>query len=139
MRAQRERGYAMVVALLVITLLLAGGALLAQELVTRAALLRSETNELHLQNVLDSAVSQMMAKYRDEPDFAGDDQLAIDGGKAKMRAQRRGVDQRRADITANYKGLKRRAVVYFEVKSGHPVRLIDYRFLPLDAPAYGGS
>lgn len=124
-----QRGYAMVVALLIVALLIAGGALLAQELMTRSRLLRAETNELHLQNVLDSAVSHMMAKYRNDVDFEGEDQLKIDGGRAKMKAERVSSTLRRVEITAHYRGLQRRAVVGIHAEISQPIRLVDYQFV----------
>lgn len=132
-----ERGYAMVVALLIVALLIGGGALMAQELMTRARLLRGETNELHLQNVLDSAVSHMMAEYRYNPNFEGSDQLKVDGGRARIKAQRVGPDLRRLEITAAYRGLERRAVVGLYVDPAHPIRLVDYEFVVGDA-AFAG-
>lgn len=127
-RRQGERGYAMVVALLVVALLVAGGALMGQELMVRSKLLSAETNELHLQNVLDSAVSHMMAKYRYEPGFAGEERLKIDGGEAKMRARQLSPALREVEIAAHYQGMQRRAVINLLVESDQPIRLTDYRF-----------
>jgi len=127
-RNPRRRGYAMIVALLIITLLVAGGALMVQELMVRSKLLRAEANELHLQNVLDSAVSHMMAKYRYDLLFAGEDHLSIDGGVAKIRAEVAGTELRKLTIDAQYHGLRRQAVVALFVKSDQPIRLIDYQY-----------
>jgi hypothetical protein len=121
-----RRGYAMVVALLVITLLIAGGALLAQELLMRSMLLGEETGELHLQNILDSAVSHTMAKYRNQPDFEGADTLEIDGGEARIFAEVVSVYHRRVSIEALYRGEKRKAVVQLYVATGEPIRLTDW-------------
>lgn len=137
-RRAGERGYAMVVALLIIALLIAGGALMAQELMKGSRLLRGETSELHLQNVLDSAVSHMMAEYRYNPDFEGSDQVKVDGGEARIRAQRVGPDLRRLEITAAYRGLERRAVVGLYVNPAHPIRLVDYEFVVGGEAAFAG-
>lgn len=124
--ARLERGYALIVTLLLITLLLAGGALMAQELVTRANLLRSETNDLHLQGVVDSAVARMMAKYKESSLFAGVFELEIGGGKAVMEAELVSSTQRRVAIDASYHGLHRRIVIWLYVNPSQPIRLLDW-------------
>ncbi len=124
---KKERGYAMIVALLVITLLVAGGALMVQELITRANLLRAETNELHLQGVLDSAVAKMMAKYNEDIFFAGATSLAIGGGDAEMEAEVVSITQRKVTIEAKYHGLRRRIEIALYVETGHPIRLLDWK------------
>lgn len=126
-KRQGRRGYAMIVALFVITLLVAGGALMVQELVTRANLLRAETNELHLQSVLDSAVSKMMAKYKEDPFYTGQTSLEIDGGEAAMEAEVAGATLRRVAIAARYHGLKRRIEIALYVEVGQPIRLLDWK------------
>lgn len=117
----------MIVALLVITMLLVGGALLSQDLVIRARLLREETRELHLQSVLDSAVAQMLAKYRADVYFEGREELAIDGGKAIMDATNVGGTTRRVEIEAEYQGLKRYIEIDIYASPGEAVRLTDHR------------
>lgn len=128
------RGYALLVALLVILMLFVGGALLTQELVVRARLLREETRELHLQSVLDSAVARMMARYRTEIYFEGREELSIDGGKAVMDATNIGGAVRQVEIAANYFGLRRNIVIRLHVWPGDPIRLTDYRPAPLTEP-----
>lgn len=126
--AQRRarRGYAMVVALLVITLLVGGGALLMQELVLRQNLLRQENNQLHVQNVLDSAVSYTMAKYRRDLDFEGSDTLEIDGGEARIFAEMVSLHHRRVSIDARYHSEKRKVVIQLYVATSEPIRLTDW-------------
>ena len=126
-RRDPQKGYALVVALLVITLLFAGGALLSQDLVVRARLLREETRELHLQSVLDSAVAKMMAKYRTDVYFEGQEEVSIDGGKALMDATIVGGPVRRVEIAAEYHGLKRNIVIELYANIGEAIRLTDHR------------
>ena len=126
-RPKNQNGYALVVALLVITLLFAGGALLSQNLVVSARLLREETRELHLQSVLDSAVAKIMAKYRSDVYFEGREEVSIDGGKAVMDATLVGGTVRRVEIAAEYHGLKRNIVIHLYANVGDPIRLTDHR------------
>lgn len=127
MAARERRGYALIVALVLIALLILGGALMVQELVTRANLLRAETNELHLQSVLDSSVSRIMATYKEDPGHEGQSTLAIDGGEATLDAEILSPDRRRVEIAADYHGLRRRIEIELLVEIGHPVRLVDWR------------
>ena len=134
-RRQNRRAYALIVVLVVIVLLIAGGALLMQELVVRANLLRQETNELHLQSLLDSAVAEMMAKYREDPDFAGTAELEIGEAKASMAAEIAGITLRKVQIEANYHGLRRRVEVSILAASDQPIRLVDWQpLLASEAP-----
>lgn len=138
-RRDPQKGYALVVALLVITLLFAGGALLSQDLVVSARLLREETRELHLQSVLDSAVAKIMAKYRADVYFEGREEVSIDGGKAVMDATIVGGPVRRVEIAAEYHGLRRNIVIQLYANVGDPIRLTDHRPAALAAGRLQGS
>lgn len=132
-RRPEPKAYALLVALVVVALLLIGGALLTQELVNGSNLLRAETNELHLQAALDSGVAYMMATYQINPYFSGTVDLKVGKSQAFVEAELAGGSLRKLKVEGTYAGMHRRVEVTLSVIPGNPVQMIDWK--PVMGPA----
>lgn len=106
-RARRERGYALLTALVILLLVSIALALLAAALQVRMRLVRQEARILHLGALSDAALAEALYSLTYDRDFAGKDEHDFGGGKIASEVERIAAEQYRVRAMAIYAGEER--------------------------------
>ncbi len=95
---KREQGYVLVTALVVIALMMAGGALLAGSLQYRMWLLRQEVQSIHLTALTDAGVALALDRLSQSHFWNGIDQVAMGEGAFDVEVEM-GDEAMRREVT----------------------------------------
>jgi type II secretory pathway component PulK len=125
MTKRRERGYALLVALVVIFLLFIALSLLASALQIRMRLVRQEAQSLKLIALSDAVVAETLASLTYDPDFTGVAEQSFGGGRIASTVRSLGTNRYEVLATALYAG-KLRAVDAEAVRTPQGARVVRW-------------
>lgn len=124
-RRARERGYALLVTLVVIFLLSIALALLASALQIRMRLVRQEAQTLKLIALSDAVLAETLASLTYDPDFSGVTEQSFGGGTIASTVRPLGTNRYEVLATAVYAG-KQRAVDAEAVRTPQGARVVRW-------------
>lgn len=137
-QGRRTQGYVLVVALFVIAMTMAAGALLASSLQYRMWLLRQEAESVHLSALTDAGLAMALARFSRHPFDDLDIEEEVGDGRVVVESMLGDqVMQREVEVTATW-GVAGRAVRAVVQLSDHdPPRVVSWErvpFRPAGAP-----
>lgn len=106
-RGRRERGYALLTALVILLLVSIALALLAAALQVRMRLIRQEAEILQLGALSDAALAEALYNLTYDRDFPGKDEHDFGSGKIASEVERIAAERYRVRATAIYAGTER--------------------------------
>ncbi|HJX26951.1 MAG TPA: hypothetical protein VJ885_03500 [Thermoanaerobaculia bacterium] len=106
-RGRRERGYALLTALVILLLVSIALAILAGALQVRLRLVRQEAEILHLGALSDAALAEALYSLTYDQNFTGKDEHDFGGGKIASEVERIAAERYRVRATAIYAGNER--------------------------------
>ena len=124
----RERGYALLAALVVILLVSISLAILATALQIRMRLVRQETEALHLGALSDAALAETLYNLTYNTEHLGSPERAFGPGRIFSWVQQLGPGTYRVRATGIYAG-KRRTVEAIVVRGDRGARVVQWRRL----------
>lgn len=138
-RRRSEEGYALLTALVVLTLLSIALALLAASLQIRMRLVRQESQALELMALSDAAVAETLYNLTYDRYFHGVEEHPLGRGTIASDVEFQGPGQYRVTAIANVEG-RRRTVLAEVVRSPEEARVVRWVRVPESrAPGAGGT
>lgn len=138
-RRRSEEGYALLTALVVLTLLAIALSLLATSLQIRMRLVRQESQALELMALSDAALAETLYNLTYDRYFHGVEEHPFGRGTIASNVEFQGPGQYRVTATASVDG-RRRAVLAEVVRTPQEARVIRWERLPESrAPGSGGA
>jgi len=125
-RGSRERGYAMLAALVVLLLVSISLAILATALQIRMRLVHQETAALHLGALSDAALAEALYNLTYNTEYLGSPERAFGPGRVFSWVQKLGPDLYRVQATGIYAG-QRRTVEAVVVRGDRGARVVRWR------------
>jgi hypothetical protein len=125
---KRERGYALVTALVVIVLMMAAGALLAASLQVRMWLLRQEVQDVHLAALTDAGLAFALDRLSLSHQWTGAGQQRLGDGTFAVRVEMGDeVMTRVVTVNATWGPAGRAAQAVVELSDYVPPRVVAWR------------
>jgi hypothetical protein len=124
-RQPRERGYALLAALVVLLLVSISLAILATALQIRMRLVRQETEALQLGALSDAALAEALYSLTYDADFAGNPEHPFGPGRLASQVEKLGPDHYRVLATGIYAG-QRRTVEAEVVRGGRGAHVVRW-------------
>jgi hypothetical protein len=124
-RGRRERGYALLVTLVVILLLFFALSLLGAALQIRMRLVRQEAQSLKLIALSDAVLAETLSSLTYDPDFSGVPEQGFGGGRITSTVRPLGPNRFEVLATARYAG-KTRAVDAEVVRAPQGARVVHW-------------
>ena len=125
-RSHREKGYALLTALVVLALVSISLALLATALQIRMRLVRQEAEALQLGALSDAALAEALFSITYDPEFPGKEEHPFGPGGIASQVRKLGPNQYRVFATGLYAG-QRRTVEAEVVRTGRGARVVRWR------------
>lgn len=138
-RRRSEEGYALLTALVVLTLLAIALSLLAVSLQIRMRLVRQESQALELMALSDAALAETLYNLTYDRYFHGVEEHPFGRGTIASDVEFQGPDQYRVTATASVDG-RRRTVLAEVVRTPEGARVVRWERLPESRmPGTGGA
>lgn len=118
------------VTLFVVVLLVIAAALSVGMLVKRQRDLQREIRQVHLQSLLDSGAALALARFTENRDFAGPENLELDGGEVRISVFWETNTRRSVNIIALYQNDDRQATATLYVPVNGRPTLVDWKYGP---------
>jgi hypothetical protein len=132
--ARTRRGMALGLALLLVVLVLAAGALSVSLLIGRQHALLREQRNLHLQALLDAGVALALARYSEDRFYSDSEELVLDGGVIHIEGNVGDLSRRFVELRARYAGAQREALVTLSVPPTGLPSLVDWSYTGAGPP-----
>lgn len=124
---KRSQGYILIVALVVIALMLAAGALLASALQYRMWLLRQESENVRLSALADAGVAHALERLFVSDAWAGAEAYPLDGGTVLVEVDDGdSISLREVRVTVTYGRARRVVLAVVELNEADPPRVIAW-------------
>lgn len=134
MRRKRERGYALLLALVVGSLVLAAMALAAAALEHRMWLLRQESRVIRLVALTDAGLAQALAELSVNPGYGGAGEQSFGGGSFEIGVVPVDDEHVRVTVRASHGGGRRAIAALVQLDATLPPRVVGWQPVVIEEP-----